>query len=235
MDALADPPCPDLPSAVVPVSLNAVTFQTTFMPSADVLPWHPDDDDPVPIAQNRECRVRRVSINTSALTSDLYPAADPYINPVFAPDDIPVYDSPTKVNFLDVGTMLDYWDHDAETVTVNAVAIDKDDHTAIRGQFDSGADATVTNLLTYLHSYRPYTRKFKCPVRLTGAVGSDDIYPLGEGFLSAKDSFICLHPILLVFLPSVVSILHTFPLHLLVLGISSKLPSTGAMVSVGKI
>ena len=91
MDALADPPCPDLPSAVEPVSLNAVTVQTTYMPSADVLPWHPDDDDPVPIAQNRECRVRRVSINTSALTSDLYPEPDPYIDPVFSPDDIPVY------------------------------------------------------------------------------------------------------------------------------------------------
>ena len=57
LDALADPPCPDLPSAVEPVSLNAVTVQTTFMPSADVLPWHPEDDNPVPIAQNRECRV----------------------------------------------------------------------------------------------------------------------------------------------------------------------------------
>ena len=185
MDALADLPCPDLPSAVEPVSLNAINAQTTYMPSANVLPWHPDDDDPVPIAQNRECRVRRVSINTSALTSDLYPTPDPRFVPVFPPDNIPDYDSPTKVNLLDVGTMLDYWDHDAETITVNAVAIDKDDATAIRGQFDSGADATVTNLLIYLHSYRPYTRKFKCPVRLTGAVGSDDLYPLGEGFLQS--------------------------------------------------
>ena len=81
------------------------------------------------------------------------------------------------------GTMLNYWDHDAETITVNAVAINKDDPTAIHGQFDSSADATVTNLLIYLHSYRPYTQKFKCPVKLTGAVGTNDIHLLGEGFL----------------------------------------------------
>ena len=52
------------------------------MVSADVLPRHPEDDDPVPIAQNRQCRLRRVHINTSALTSDLYPATDPHIDPV---------------------------------------------------------------------------------------------------------------------------------------------------------
>ena len=79
--------------------------------------------------------------------------------------------------------MHDYWDRDADVITVNAVAIDKDDPTAIRGQFDSGADDTVTNLLIYLHDYRPYTTKFKCPVKLTGAVGTNDIHPLGEGFL----------------------------------------------------
>ena len=101
------------------------------MPSADVLPWHPDDDDPVPVHRNRECRVKRVHINTSNLTSDLYPDVDVdvYEDPIFAPDTItvPVYDSPTKVNLLDVGTMLDYWDRDENIITVNAVEIDKDD------------------------------------------------------------------------------------------------------------
>ena len=46
-----------------------------------------------------------------------------------------------------------------------------------------GAEATVTNLLIYLHNYCPYTARFKCPVRLTGTVGTTNIYPLGEGFL----------------------------------------------------
>ena len=68
-------------------------------------------------------------------------------------NDIPVFDLPTKVNLLDVGTMNDYWSHDSDDIVVNAVRIAKDDPTAIRGQFDSGADATVTNSLTYMHNY----------------------------------------------------------------------------------
>ena len=42
-------------------------------------------------------------------------------------------DSPTKVNHLDVDTMSEYWSHDPENITVNAVKIAKDDPTAIRG------------------------------------------------------------------------------------------------------
>jgi len=38
LNRLADLPPPDLPASVEPVSLNAVTVQTTFMPPADVLP-----------------------------------------------------------------------------------------------------------------------------------------------------------------------------------------------------
>ena len=101
-------------------------------------------------------------VNTSAFTSDLYP--EPVFNgtvfedTVIARDDIyvPDYDSPTKVNLLDVGTMNDYWSQDPDIITVNAAKINKDDPTAIRGQFDSGANATVTNLLIYLHNYRLY-------------------------------------------------------------------------------
>ena len=79
--------------------------------------------------------------------------------------------------------MNDYWSHNPNNITVNAVKIAKDDPTVICGQFDSGADATVTNLLPYLPNYQPYTCQFKCPVQLTGAVGSTNIYPLGKGFL----------------------------------------------------
>ena len=90
MNCLAALPAPDLPTAVEPVSLNVVTVQTTFMPSADVLPWHPDSDDPDPAHRNRECRVKRIQINISNLTSDLYPEVDDnaYEDPIFALDTI---------------------------------------------------------------------------------------------------------------------------------------------------
>ena len=156
---------------------------------------------------------------------------DVFEDPIFAPDtiEVPVYDSPTKVNLLDVGTMLDYWDRDEDIITVNAVAIDKDDPTAIRSQFDSGADATVTNLLIYLHAYQPYTPKFKCPVKLTGTVGTNDIHQLGEGFLYWPA------PNPSGFLPSVVFILRIFPPPLSVLEKSSRLRKIGAQASMGKI
>ena len=38
LDKLADLPAADLPAYAEPVSLNTVNVQTTFMPSADVLP-----------------------------------------------------------------------------------------------------------------------------------------------------------------------------------------------------
>ena len=65
----------------------------------------------------------------------------------------------------------------------NAVKIAKDHPTTIRGRFDSGADTTVTNLLVYLHNYRPYSGLFKFPIRLTGAIGSVNIYHLSGDFL----------------------------------------------------
>ena len=146
----------------------------------DLLPWHPNDDDHG--YRNRECQIKRLRVNKSQFTSDIYPTVPaPTIQPVFADDIVIPTDVPTVVNHLDVGSLHKYWD--STDVAVNAVAIDNDDPSAIRGQFDSGADASVTNLLIYLHKYRPYTPKFKCPVKLTGAVGSEDLYPLGEGFL----------------------------------------------------
>ena len=68
-------------------------------------------------------------------------------------------------------------------ITVNAIKIDKDDPTAVCGQFDYSDDVTVTILLIYLHYYKQYNTKFKYLVKLTGAVGTNDMYPLGEGFL----------------------------------------------------
>ena len=59
LDKLADLPATDLPATVERVSLNAVNVQTTFIPSAQILPWHPDDDDPGPVYQNREYCVKQ--------------------------------------------------------------------------------------------------------------------------------------------------------------------------------
>ena len=125
----------------------------------------------------------------SKFTLDIYPdfflENQVITDPVFASDDIDVsgYNLPTKVNLLDTGSMHDYWSRDPDIITVNVVEIDKDDPTAVCGQFESGADATLTNLLIYLHDYKHYNTKFKCPVKLTGAIGTKDIHPLGEGFL----------------------------------------------------
>ena len=59
---------PDLPTADLPdylptfvtspepVSLNSVNIQSTFVPSADVLPWHPGDDDPG--YRSQECCIK---------------------------------------------------------------------------------------------------------------------------------------------------------------------------------
>ena len=60
LDTLGDLPPTDLPTIVEPVSLNAVNVQTTFIPSAVILLWYPDDDDPGPVYQNRECHVKRI-------------------------------------------------------------------------------------------------------------------------------------------------------------------------------
>ena len=53
LDSLANLPVVDLPDYVPdcvycpePVSLNVVNIQKIYMPSADLLPWHPDDNDP---------------------------------------------------------------------------------------------------------------------------------------------------------------------------------------------
>ena len=158
LDHLADLSPADLPAVVQPVLLTAVSVQTTFMPSAVVLSWHPDDPDPVSAYKNRECCVKQIQIDTSDFTSDLNPEFDNnQYSPVFDDDDIPLYDLHTKVNLLDVGTMNDYRSHDPENITVNSVKIAKDDPITICSQFNSGADTTVTNLLIYLHNYRPYS------------------------------------------------------------------------------
>ena len=152
------------------------------MASADILSWHPEDDDPGYC--NRECQIKQIRFNTLKFSSDIYPVSAAK-EPVFTDDDfdVPDHDMLTSVNHLDTGTLYNYWSCDTDVITLNAIQIDKDDPTALRGQFDSDADVTVTNLFIYLHDYKQYSTKLKCPVKLTGTVGTNDIHPLGEGFL----------------------------------------------------
>lgn len=74
-------------------------------------------------------------------------------------------------------------------IKVKAVIIDGKDK--VRAQFNTGANASVTNLFVYLHDYKLYDHKYKCPVKLTGAVGSNDTYPLGEGYLHIPAAASC--------------------------------------------
>ena len=143
--------------------------------------------------------------------------------------DVPGYDLPTKVDLLDTGAMYDYWSRNPDVITVNAIKIDKDNPTTVHGQFDSGADATIINLLIHLYDYRQYNTKSKCPVKLTSAVGTKDIHPLGECFLYMP----VLH--LPDFLRFAISIHLIFLLPLSVLEIFSRPPRIGTLDLVVKI
>ena len=150
---------------VEPISLNAINITPIpFAGSSDVLSWNHDDNDPTLDGTQVDFAIVQVlCINTTKFTSnDLavineLPRAVPILD-----DDTPAVDDPILI--------------DARTVAVH-------DGNQVCGQFNNGADTTVTNLLVYLHDYTPYDHKFKYHVWLTGAVGSNDVYPLGEGKL----------------------------------------------------
>ena len=62
----------------------------------------------------------------------------------------------------------------------------KVDYSAPRGQIDTGVIVSCTDKLHILHKYRAYDKFFVCPLKLSGAVSSsEDVLPLGEGFLHA--------------------------------------------------
>ena len=62
-----------------------------------------------------------------------------------------------------------------DPILIDVKAVTTHDGNEVCGQFNNGADTTVTDLLVY--------RQFKRPASLTGAVGSKFIYPLGQGKL----------------------------------------------------
>ena len=145
---------------VDPISLNAINItHMPFIASSDVLSWKHNDDDltldstPVDIQI-----VQLLCIDTSKFSSDELATIDNL------PQAVPILDEDTPVV--------------NEPILIIVKAIPAHDRNEVRGQFNNGADATVTNLLVYLHEYKLYDRKFKCPI-----VRSNDFYPLGEGKL----------------------------------------------------
>ena len=150
---------------VEPISLNVINITPMpFVASFGVLSWSHDNDYPILDGTPVDIQtVQALRINTSKFSSNELAAIDnlPQAIPIFD-DNTPAVDDP---------------------ILIDVKAVAARDGNEFRGQFDNGADATVTNLLVYLHNYKPYDRKFKYPFLLTGAVGSNNVYPLGEGKL----------------------------------------------------
>ena len=145
-----------------------------FAGSSDVLPRNHDDDDPAIDGPQVEIQtVQGLRINTKKFTSNELAAIDNL------PQEDPILESDTPTV------------EDPILADVKAVVADAYDGNDVRAQFDSGADATLTNLLVYLHDYKPYNRKFKCPVRLTGTIGSTDVFPLGEDKINVPAAVPC--------------------------------------------
>ena len=152
------------------VSLNTINITPMpFIISSDILLWNPSDDNPFLDSNNNTYTVQVLHINSLKFTSDQLAKVVELLEVVAIEDDAtPTADEPT-------------------TTGVNAVTIDENDTIAdtdqICGQFEHGANATVTNFLVDLCEYKAYDHKFKCPVKLTGAIGFKlKIYPLGEGY-----------------------------------------------------
>ena len=117
------------------MSLNAVNIQSTFICSADVLSWHLDIGDPSYC--NRECFIKRASVDSSQVNLYIYPTVlVATVEPVFDSDDFdaPYHTMSTVVNHLNTSTLHDKFDHDPDDIIVNAVAVDNNDPTDIRGQ-----------------------------------------------------------------------------------------------------
>ena len=70
-----------------------------------------------------------------------------------------------------------------DPILIDVKAVAAYDGNGVCGQFDNSADTTVTNLLIYLHNYKPCNCQFKCPVWLTGDDSSNDVCSLGKGKL----------------------------------------------------
>ena len=126
------------------ISLNAINvISMPFIASSDVLLQNQEDDDPLLDAPVNIETVQVLQIKTSKFLSN------ELINFAELPQAVsilPLADNPPIVD-------------DLILIDVKVVAVH--DSNKVPSQFDIGADATVTNLLIYLHDYKPYGRKFK--------------------------------------------------------------------------
>ena len=144
------------------------------MSSSDVLPLNLDDDNPILDCNNDMDTVQVLWINTSKLTSNQLAeyAELPGIVLPSIPTSAPDFSPAVK---------------DSVTININTVVIDSDlleDSNQVCGQSDNEVNATVTNLLVFIHSYKGYDCKFKCLAKLTGTVGLEQkVQPLGVLYL----------------------------------------------------
>ena len=144
--------------------MNAIDVtHIPFIASSDVLPWNQEDDDPLFDTTDDLTTVQVLRINTSKFISD------DVVNYTKPPQTVPILDkAPPNID---------------DTITIEVKGVAVEDVDVVCGQFNSGTDATITNLLVYLHDYKAYDREFKCPVKLPGDIGSNNEYPLEEGKL----------------------------------------------------
>ena len=81
-----------------------------------------------------------------------------------------------------------------ETLVHSVLEMDRNeemDVEAIRAQVDTGASVSVTNRKDLLHRYKSFTQDNRCPVRLSGAISSNEqIIPEGSGYLRIPSNFI---------------------------------------------
>ena len=145
--------------------INAVNIMPTpFIPSSDTIVEHnahypetPDDSDS-----------NNTSPTTNTSSSSHKPFGTPYIPPTH-----------TSTKSICIKSL--------QTDTIHPpppIIYDRDITTAIRGQLDTGADLTCTNLIEILHDYKSYSKSFPCRIKLVGAIDSTDgVYPHGEGYI----------------------------------------------------
>ena len=96
----------------------------------------------------------------------------------------------TSVNPISTPCTLGETKHLARSVCIVTIPMEQldsyQDTTTERGQIDTGARMSCSNKLHIFRIYKPYSEKFRCPIRLNAAIkqGSNDsnasIIPEGE-------------------------------------------------------